>query len=484
MRQLVSSIKYRWLSWVSAPYYLTAMNDPSDRSKQDRTEEFVTFFDLLVGDDVRPDVLQLAVDRNGVFTQGAKGAVPHTGFEEPVLQALCYLDAYSRHNDPFSSEEQWTMEQDVAEGGTDYGWPRFLLPNMGQIEKELRPVFVSINRLLNQKDLVPHVALAIAVENYGVWSRESSKQFVSHSADSKVSVQALTGLSIALLHKENPPPQDYLEWYDEEDPLNWLGWPADALPKFRNSSDSWLDVFHQLRARGAFFRHDLMTVGRLILTERASPGLVKTAVERFGVYGDDAHGRLTKYQDAHSEVRGLDHSLSELATRLRQGARLQDDLLSSDDFVKFGWPSDQMPDFEALRNDPIPEAPLPAGAVPKQTLEGQGAVVLPAWQQPPSDQEREAQLSDHDERAYLTVIAGLLWFIQGKITKNCHPDYRSQSKLIQTFERTLGKLHRAKERNIKDKFGRANKLTTLMEPPPDAATPAEAKDQEDEKGKT
>jgi hypothetical protein len=456
------------------------MTSAADTSDNHLNSSFDTLFDLLVMHDVKYDVLQTAIERHGIFTISAKGPELNSGFEEDVLQALCYLDAYARYNDPFGPK-QWTLEQCIQEGGDLYGWPRYLVPDLVGIEKELRPVFVNIHQLLNRKEPLPHTSIALEVERSGVWKKVPGKGFVRYSADSQETVNALTGLSIDLLHERNPPPQDYLDWYQEEDPLYGLGWPEAHVPKFRTSDEErWVETFHRLEIRGALFRHDMITVGRLIFTGRANTGLVKTAIEKFGIYGHDAHGRMTKYRNEHDEVRALDNVLAGLNIIFNKNIELYDELFEGREFVTFGWPREHLPDFEALKNEPIPEATFPGE---QSKAANKVTAITPitgsVWQTRPIDIEQETALSDRDERAYITVIAGLLWFIQGKITANKHPDYRGQTSLVENFERTLANLYRAKERNIDEKFALANKLIGLMRPPMTVASPQQP--DEDEK---
>ena len=434
----------------------------------------MTLLDLLVVFEYKSDVLQTAIDRFGVFKQTPNGQKPYIGFEEEVMQALCFLDAYDRNNDPFNSES-WKYQQTVAEGGESYGWPNYLLPDFVSIEKELRPVFISISTLLNQKNLVAHTSIALEIESRGVWKKDRAKGCVKYSADSQPTVEALTGLSIDLLHQRTPPPQDYLDWYQEEDPLYLLGWPEEQLPKFKTSDEErWMETFHRLEIRGALFRHDMITVGRIIFTGRADTGLIKTAIEKFGIYGLDDHGRLTKYRNEHERVRVLDNSLAQLALIFSKNIAAYDELFEGPEYVSFGWPRDHLPDFEALKNEPIPEASLTAAASALLVDQRASETSYSVWQKPPTDIDQETALSERQERAYITVIAGLLWFIQGKNTTHRHPDYKGQSKLIENFERTLIKLHGAKERSIKGKFSQANKLLSLLSPPMNAASPAQS----------
>lgn len=438
----------------------------------------ITLHELLVMLDVKYDVLQTAIDRFGICTMSSKGPRVHEPFDKQALQSMCFLDDYARCNDPFSVTH-WGAEKIKAEGGDDFGWPSFLLPDFISIEKELRPVFITISKLLNQKSPIAHTSIALEVESHGVWKMERAKGFVKYSADSQIAVEALTGLSIDLLHQRHPPPQDYLDWYQEEDPLYWLGWPEAQLPKFKTSDEEhWTETFHRLEVRGALFRHDMVTVGRLIFTGRATTGLIKTAIEKFGIYGLDDHGRLTKYRNEHDQVRVLDKSLADLAFIFNNNIAAYDELFEGPEFVAFGWPREHLPDFEALKNEPIPEAAFPTQAAALQVEPTTAPSTSSVWKNPPTDIEQQTILSDRDESAYITVIAGLLWFIQGKNTTHKHPDYKGQNALIDNFERTLVKLHRAKQRNIKDKFSKANKLIGLLQPPMTVASPPQPEDED------
>lgn len=318
--------------------------------------EFVTLTQYLRDFSYPIDVCQTAIDREGIFQLTPSGPLPHKGYDDDdvVLQALSFLAAYDEAHD-WLSVGSWTDEQIDCEGGAEFGWPIFMLPNFDAIDKELHPKFTSISALLSKSDAPAHTAIAIEIESRGVWKRHGAKKFVQHNADSLVAVDALTGLSINLMHTRNPPPPEYEAFFEDEDTLHTFGWPNEELPRFRTSDEErWIETFHRLEIRCALYTPEIMTVGRLLLTRQATPGLIKTAMENFGIYGRDPHGRIRKYADGDPHLENFDHALAAYASMMTRGGVPDVGNLEPIEYANFGWPRDRLPDFDQLANEPIP----------------------------------------------------------------------------------------------------------------------------------
>jgi hypothetical protein len=320
---------------------------------QSAAAKLVTLIDCLVEHDLPIDVLQTAIQRFGVYQETPNGLTQAEEHGQVTLACFSFLEAYERAHDIFGEEtEVWCPERLAVEAPQGCGWPLELLPDVAALDKLLRPVFVTVFDLLNNREPIAHAALALEIQSNGVWRKDGPHQFAHHAHNSLTAAEALTGIAINLVYRDNPPAPEDLETYLEIDPLFSLGWPEDNLPIFKSNDDQWIDTFNSLMDRGSLYRRDLMTVGRLILSGKATPGTIKTAVEMHGVYGFDSHGRLTKYSNTSPPVRELDKVLSHFARLILRGTTPKIEDMNGIENVIFGWPYTELPDFEAIAQLP------------------------------------------------------------------------------------------------------------------------------------
>ncbi len=316
------------------------------------------------------------------------------------------------------------------------------------------PSFITIRSLLNDPDN-NHVGIAIEIELNGVYSFDANQNATAHHRpDSLETESALNSLSVDLKLSNDPPDDDgaYETWWSDQDTTYIYGWPANQVPKFRTSSDDWLEHFSLLHSRSSLFSPNLFTLGRLLLTGRAKVGTIATAIDRHGIYGYDKMGRLLPVgSDPWDQAGVLD--LLRKYIHVANGRRTDAlKVLDDPEFAKYGWPQEYLPDFAAIAAEPVtpivqsaPASPIPPSPEVQSALSNASLSAV-------------STASTKGENANLAIIGGLLAIIKGELGCQAHPDFNSQQQVIDLLTRELNGLNGTGERNLKQKFRDANIL--------------------------
>lgn len=414
---------------------------------------FSTLGELLFNQKECIATLGAAIEEHGIYAVNRGGGIdPHPIDSEQALQALALLTACAAADSPVEFEDFQTT------GGLKYGWPIAVIPDFESIRFENERKLTTLNQLLNFKTPVPHADLATQIESKGVYGLDKHRNPRYFGPNSRQAQEALTGVSVHLNHENFPPTPEFEDWYLENDPIYFYGWPKQEVPNFSHIEDTgWIESFRLVKSTAPLFKSDIYTIGRILITRKAKPGAIKTAIERCGVYGLDGTGRVKHYAVPHNDLEELDTVLEQYAEVLMQGAEPNPSLLESAVYGRFGWPRQRLPNFAAIEAEPVPEPPDADrdSAPTTQTVEGP-AVTPPG--RVVSSISTDSGRAGNGEKANIAMIAALLGFIRGDISPNKHPDFSGQTGLIALFDEKLIPCYGTKSRNWKDKFAKANKM--------------------------
>ena len=358
----------------------------------------------------------------------------------------------------------------------NYGWPVNKLPNFVEIDEEINPKLITLSSLIfgaHKHIFVSYEELAWEIERNGLYGYDSAaKKYIKHSPDSRSVDHALMGLSVYYDISTSGWPDCEREPFGhdpEDDPTCHYGWPSGELPQFEPPNDEerphWLDCFHRLKSefRTAFFKTDLFTVGRILIFNKATPAQLLNAIEKYGIHGYDKVGRLkfekpTEIQDSfHSVNLDLIPAVENYAAPYLLKGRYDVDALQNENFAKYGWPRDQLPDFKAIENNSpsVSEEQDIDSSAPsssKPTISPRSANADESLSTSSDD------LSPQSKKGYDLLVLGLLAFINGEFTPQRDTDpYTKQDDLAQLLKDRID-AHGMSIGTIKTKFGVANAL--------------------------
>lgn len=332
--------------------------------------------------------------------------------------------------------------------------------------------FSSINHLLTQKR-VPHGAVAEEIESRGVYAFDSAGAYAFYGPNSAQAESALIGVAVNLMHERNPPPADFEAWYLEEDPTYHFGWPTQQLPSFKQVDDyPWVEAFSRLEVRGVLFNENLYSIGRLLLTRKASPGALVSAFEDGGMFGFDDFGRLKRFDKTSDQAQAILSALALSASNSRGGMIIDVHDLDRPVYAKYGWPRDLLPDFDAIEQQIVEQAR--SATEPTAASATSDSPASTSYSSVP-----EVSMQTKERNSYHGIIAGLLAYISGELNCQKHPDYdrSSQTKLIEHLSKELKDVLPGNSvSNLKAKFAEANKLRPQMSLPPLKPEVAQPKD--------
>ena len=343
---------------------------------------------------------------------------------------------------------------------TTYGWQiNNFSDELKQIETEIHPPLISINNLLfgyHRKKGLTHADIAWEIERSGIYMYGKFPNYTKISADSFHCASALTGLSAYYVSYNDE--RGMYEPYDsdpEADPTYLFGWPESEFPRFREPNEEtqieYFDSFNriQTRVKAAFFKEDLYTLGRILLLTKATPAMVASAMEKYGLYGYDNFGRV-QYHDQTSVKQGVAYlkvhrPLSDYAASIIKKGIINFETLENEAFSIFGWPKEKLPDFNEFKNNqPIINAPQVVNDVPIPTVETTSSDHIESVEDP---------LTGNERANYQKLIAGLLFLIQGHLDGKKHPSYpRSEAEFIRMLLDKLKEVPGANLRFFKDTF--------------------------------
>jgi len=418
-----------------------------------KSENFSTLGELLFTQKEDKATLGAAIEKYGIHTMGRDGCLTQYPIDsEQALQALVFLTTSVVDGNPMKVKYFQAFED------SRYGWPIAVLPDFESIRFENERKITTLNHLLNRKDPIPHAGLACEIECDGVYGFDRNQNPRHFGPDSAEAQDALTGISVHLKHERVPPPPGYEEWYMEEDPTYQYGWLKDDLPNFRQTEEySWVESFHRLESRGALFKDDIYTIGRILLMRKGKPGSIRTAIDRGGVYGFDGMGRVTYYDADDKELGELDAALEQYAQVLLRGLEPELSLIEAAACVRFGWPKMRLPDFAAIEAEPVPEPSMAVSAAATSSAVPTVAAASTGREVTLGDGSEE--LSARARKPYELLILGLLCVLRGEFPGSKDPEFDTdnQEKLAEFLTKQIG-VHGAGVRSIKQKFSAANKL--------------------------
>ena len=417
-----------------------------------KSKIFITLGELLFNQNEDIATVGTAIEEHGIYAVNRDGGVkPYPIGSEKALQALSLLTACA------DAESHMRFKDFQAVGGSDYGWPTAVIPDFESIKLENGRIMRSLNDLLNGAKPVPYAGFACEIESNGVYGFDEGHNFRHFGPDSREAQEALTGISVHLKHETSPPPPEYEDWYMEQDPTYNYGWPKDEVPSFHQTEEyRWVESIHRLKSRGALFKKDIYTVGRLLLMHKAKPGSIKTAIERTGVYRLDGMGRVKPYAK-EKDLGELDVVLERYAEVLMQGIEPESSLLEAPAYARFGWPKERLPDFAAIEAEPVPEPSMVASA--PATASAVSVVPTAAPGRKVTLGDGDEGLSTRAKKPYELLILGLLCVLRGEFAGSKDPEFdtQNQESLAEFLTKHLGK-HGAGVTSIKQKFSAANKL--------------------------
>lgn len=299
-------------------------------------------------------------------------------------------------------------------------------------------------------DEVTHAGAALEIEANGVYSVDpQTQQLVHHRPDSYQAEEALMGISVDYNHKQYGASDGEFEaWWFEQDPNERYGWPLNSKPKFSKTTElDWLELPARFPDRSRHCPYNLFSIGRLLMTGRATPATIGTAIERQGIYVTNAIGQLkfTDYDLSCMEV------TQALADYVRYGFRktwYEPKALNNMVYWTSGWPQEALPDFNAIAAEPFPQ---PNSSAAPATTVSAGTV-------PAAEVHEHFSGGSKGENANLAIIGGLLAILNGQLNCRAHPSFQSQNQIIEKLTKDLEGLSGTRERNLKDKFSKANRL--------------------------
>jgi hypothetical protein len=307
----------------------------------------------------------------------------------------------------------------------------------------------TLNYMLNHK-LAPAGEMANHIETNGIFALDQFGNFKQFGPETHEAKAALAGIAVFLQHETSPPSPEFETWYLEQDPTCHYGWPDGGVPEFgRTDFSYWHQSFDDLTVVGKLFRKDIVTIGRLLLLNLATPGEIGKAVERVGIWGFNQYAEVTPIEMNSSQGVQVHEALREYAKFFINGKLPPNSIFKGNGYKYYGWPDDQLPDFKNLpRAMPAVAAPSPP-SLPTATANSTAA-------------DDEPKVSPQGAKSFHMVIAALLSVIRGDITPRPHPSWSTQNDLIALLEDKLVKAYGISDGNLREKFAKANKLRPTL----------------------
>jgi hypothetical protein len=444
---------------------------------------FVKLVDVLYQYKSHPDVVVKGIEDFGIWTCEFNRTMrtQHPVQSQFVLEALVVTHEFIEDQEGGFSFFDTPDEFEDAFCPRTYGWPAASAPDFQELLAWLHPPLITLDRILFQKQAkynLDFIDLAMEIERNGVYGYKKFPSVIKHSANSAQAQEAITALSVYMADANSDNPHHEL-YSPEEDPTCMYGWPEDNFPRFRGPSDEerpeWLEALHQIknRCRRAFFREDLYTIGRILATNKATPAVIQTAIETFGVYGYDALGRVEFHKPESNpaerarHIGDLEDALVEFARPLMKQGYPNYEVFDLDAFAMYGWPHDKLPDFRFIASTmtvrdsskvtSIPSAPRAQEILtPEEPVNGSSAVG-----------QAEVEGLGAAKEGYDLLVLGLLAFINGEYPAQPNTDpYTKQNDLIKILQVHMGETYGLGSTSIRKKFGAANALRPRVNLPP------------------
>lgn len=173
----------------------------------------------------------------------------------------------------------------------------------------------------------------------------------------------------------------------------------------------------------------------LLSMKVTSVAAIATAIETFGIYTWDKYGRYKNFDKTTPEAA---HALSLLGYIHQYENNHQPGDISEqhpldqsegvdDDYYKYGWAKEVLPDFFAIKNE--------QGEVPR----------------PPH------KCSQREVDATLRIVGALLEYIDGTVGQGKHPSFTNESKLIEFLDQKYDGIEGLSQSNLSRKFPTARR---------------------------
>jgi hypothetical protein len=284
-------------------------------------------------------------------------------------------------------------------------------------------------------------------------------------------LRILIGITRRLAFKIDPPSDGYLEWYMEQDPCYYYGWPSSSVPAPANASSfGWVRTLWFYEPMGSIFSEKLCTFGRLLALRQADTASIARAIDSCGFWAFDSVGRLEKRTNADHRYKEIQKALSDYHTAVSGEKFPGDEILRNEVFSKCGWLHHRIPVFSD--NPEEEQSKVQAhvvGSPPGTSGSNKGVPSNPILAAGPLDKrELDARL----RKSYDIVICGLLAMVRGEIamqSRSVAPPGKGVPKQNQIIEILLDSMSTSGEisdTNIREKFGAANKHRPKFNLPP------------------
>jgi len=311
--------------------------------------------------------------------------------------------------------------------------------------------FITIQELIDRLGY-SHAGLANFIELNGVYGCDADKKIYFYDVDSTGIERALVGIVFDLDNKKNFD-RFGREWEDvadadlyrfqEQDPNHFYGWPEDKAPDPWDGRDEpeWIDSRYYTTSNGIYIADPrIYTIGRLLVTCKATAAEIVTEIENAGIYGFDRYDRLElidydlSYQDC------LD-VLADWTDMVKNESSLNTSVFNDKRLKNYGWPRGELPSFAGV--------PKGYGLTKEENIVAKESLLaeqtLPVASADFSENgTRSVSLSlagecvYHREESYQAVIAAMLAFIVGGQGSDKHPNFKSERQLRIWVEKKIG----------------------------------------------
>jgi hypothetical protein len=279
--------------------------------------------------------------------------------------------------------------------------------------------FIAIQELIDRLGY-SHSGLANFIELNGVYGCDADKKIYFYDVDSTGIERALVGIVFDLDNKKNFD-RFGREWEDvadadlyrfqEQDPNYFYGWPEDKVPDPWDVRDEpeWIDSRYYTTSNGIYIADPRMyTIGRLLVTRKATAAEIATEIENAGIYWFDRQDRLKLITFYRSYQDCLD-VLADWTDMVKNESSLNADVFNDKRLKNYGWPRGELPSFAGVRKGYglTKEENTPATDAAEQAVS--------AHDNSNVDLEPEELLLSLSERqSYQAMIGGLIAFIKQK----------------------------------------------------------------------
>ena len=171
---------------------------------------------------------------------------------------------------------------------------------------------------------------------------------------------------------------------------------------------------------------------------------MKKVIESQGIYGFDEYGDLKKFSFDDEELAEFRDNLRKYSSILVKGNSPNLTLFDEEPFCRFGWPRDRLPDFSQLKNDAL------RGTNGKEELDSDGEGIIRS-----GIIRGQGGLQPKTENAYKALVAGMLAYMDGRLTGVKDEKYKSRTMLAKILDKDK-KFKGIKFDSAKDKLKEAN----------------------------